>query len=143
MWAYRSKPIDIRPDFLIIDIEGGSMTKQDIINHVSQEASLSRAKAEEAVETVIRLIKEYCDEEGVPEPDIYSEFGKYTVGESGATIFSVIGKKQQNDAEQWYMLDNSLINTLPDSWGIKERFILLPPLSSMPLQFLKESVTKA
>jgi arginine decarboxylase len=78
------------------------------------------------ISEIIRLIKEYCDSEGVPEPDIYSEFGKYTVGESGATIFSVIGKKQQNDAEEWYMLDNSLINTLPDSWGIKERFILLP-----------------
>lgn len=78
------------------------------------------------VNEIVRLIKEICDHEGVPEPDIYSEFGKYTVGESGATIFSVIGLKQQNDAEQWYMLDNSLINTLPDSWGIKERFILLP-----------------
>ncbi len=78
------------------------------------------------VSEIIRIIKEACDSEGVPEPDIYSEFGKYTVGESGATIFSVIGKKQQNDAEMWYMLDNSLINTLPDSWGIKERFILLP-----------------
>jgi arginine decarboxylase len=78
------------------------------------------------VSEIVRIIKEACDSEGVPEPDIYSEFGKYTVGESGATIFSVIGKKQQNDAEQWYMLDNSLISTLPDSWGIKERFILLP-----------------
>ncbi len=78
------------------------------------------------VSEIVRMIKEYCDSEGVPEPDIYSEFGKFTVGESGATIFSVIGKKQQNDAEQWYMLDNSLMNTLPDSWGIKERFILLP-----------------
>ena len=78
------------------------------------------------VSEIIRIIKESCNDEGVPEPDIYTEFGKYTVGESGATIFSVIGKKQQNDAEQWYMLDNSLINTLPDSWGIKERFILLP-----------------
>jgi arginine decarboxylase len=78
------------------------------------------------VSEIVRLIKEACDSEGVPEPDIYSEFGKYTVGESGATIFSVIGKKQQNDSEEWYMLDNSLINTLPDSWGIKERFILLP-----------------
>lgn len=78
------------------------------------------------VSEIVRMIKESCDSEGVPEPDIYSEFGKYTVGESGATIFSVIGKKQQNDAEEWYMLDNSLINTLPDSWGIKERFILLP-----------------
>jgi arginine decarboxylase len=78
------------------------------------------------VSEIVRMIKEACDSEGVPEPDIYSEFGKYTVGESGATIFSVIGKKQQNDSEEWYMLDNSLINTLPDSWGIKERFILLP-----------------
>ena len=78
------------------------------------------------VNEIVRMIKEACNDEGVPEPDIYTEFGKYTVGESGATIFSVIGKKQQNDAEQWYMLDNSLINTLPDAWGIKERFILLP-----------------
>ncbi|HLP95000.1 MAG TPA: hypothetical protein VK168_13245 [Saprospiraceae bacterium] len=78
------------------------------------------------VNEIVRLIKDACDSEGVPEPDIYSEFGKFTVGESGATIFSVIGKKQQNDSEEWYMLDNSLINTLPDSWGIKERFILLP-----------------
>jgi arginine decarboxylase len=78
------------------------------------------------VNEIVRMIKEACDDEGVPEPDIYSEFGKFTVGESGATIFSVIGKKLQNDSEEWYMLDNSLINTLPDSWGIKERFILLP-----------------
>ena len=34
------------------------MTKQDIINHVSEQASLSRSKAEEAVETVIELIKD-------------------------------------------------------------------------------------
>lgn len=75
---------------------------------------------------IVALIKDSCTEAGIDEPDIYTEFGKYTVGESGATIFSVIGKKQQNDAEQWYMLDNSLINTLPDAWGLKERFILLP-----------------
>lgn len=75
---------------------------------------------------IVALIKDSCVEAGIDEPDIYTEFGKYTVGESGATIFSVIGKKQQNDAEQWYMLDNSLISTLPDAWGLKERFILLP-----------------
>jgi arginine decarboxylase len=26
----------------------------------------------------------------------------------------------------WYMIDNSLMTTLPDAWGIGERFILLP-----------------
>ena len=78
------------------------------------------------IKEIVRLIKEACDEEGIPEPDIFTEFGKYTVGESGAVIFSVIGQKRQNDAELWYMVDNSLMNTIPDSWGIAERFILLP-----------------
>ncbi len=78
------------------------------------------------IEEIVRLIKEECEQEGVPDPDIYTEFGKFTVGESGATIFSVIGQKQQNDRELWYMIDNSLMTTLPDTWGISERFVLLP-----------------
>ncbi len=36
------------------------------------------------------------------------------------------GQKRQNQSELWYMIDNSLMNTIPDSWGINERFILLP-----------------
>ncbi len=78
------------------------------------------------IDEIVRLIKEECEQEGVPEPDIYTEFGKFTVGESGATIFSVIGQKKQNDRELWYMIDNSLMTTLPDTWGISERFVLLP-----------------
>lgn len=78
------------------------------------------------VNQIVQMIQEACEEEGVPEPDIFTEFGKYTVGESGATIFSVLEQKKQNDSELWYMVDNSLMNTLPDSWGIYERFILLP-----------------
>ncbi len=78
------------------------------------------------VREIVNLIMHACREEDIPEPDIFTEFGKYTVGESGAIIFAVLGQKQQNDAEVWYMIDNSLINTMPDSWGIKERFILLP-----------------
>jgi len=78
------------------------------------------------IKEIVRVIQEACEEAGVPEPDIFTEFGKYTVGESGATIFSVLGQKKQNDAELWYMIDNSLINTIPDSWSIGERFVLLP-----------------
>jgi arginine decarboxylase len=71
-------------------------------------------------------IKSACNEADIEEPDIFTEFGKYTVGESGAIIFSVLEQKQQNDAERWYMIDNSLMNTIPDSWSIFEKFILLP-----------------
>jgi arginine decarboxylase len=78
------------------------------------------------IKEIVANIRYACQYEEVPVPDIYTEFGKYTVGESGATIFSVIGQKQQNDSELWYMVDNSLMNTMPDAWGINERFIMLP-----------------
>lgn len=78
------------------------------------------------IREIVKNIKEFCNAEGVKEPDIFTEFGKYTVGESGAIIFKVLEQKQQNDAELWYMIDNSLMNTIPDAWSIHEKFILLP-----------------
>ncbi|MEM6395327.1 MAG: arginine decarboxylase [Bacteroidota bacterium] len=78
------------------------------------------------VREIVNNIMEICRENALPEPDIYTEFGKYTVGESSAHIFSVLEQKQQNDSELWYMIDGSLMTTLPDAWGIGERFILLP-----------------
>ena len=54
------------------------MTKQEIISHVSSEARLSRAKAEEAVETVIKLIK---DALGQGESVILRRFGSFQVKE--------------------------------------------------------------
>jgi arginine decarboxylase len=78
------------------------------------------------IKEIIGAIKQTCTSEGIPEPNIYTEFGKYTVGESGAVIFKVLEQKQQNDSEMWYMVDNSLMNTIPDAWSIHEKFILLP-----------------
>lgn len=71
-------------------------------------------------------IKETCVRENVDEPNIFTEFGKYTVGESGAIIFKVLEQKKQNDTETWYIINNSLMNTIPDAWSIHEKFILLP-----------------
>ena len=71
-------------------------------------------------------IKSVCDAHGVQVPDIYTEFGNFTVGESGATIFKVLDVKQQNDRECWYMIDNSFMTSLPDTWGLHQRFILFP-----------------
>lgn len=78
------------------------------------------------INEIIKNIKEACVEQKIPEPDIYTEFGKYTVGESGAIIFEVLEQKHQNDTETWYMINNSLMNTIPDAWSIHEKFILLP-----------------
>ena len=78
------------------------------------------------INEIVKNIKIACNKEGVEEPDIYTEFGKYTVGESSANIYEVIEQKQQNDTELWYIVNNSLINTIPDAWAILEKFILLP-----------------
>jgi len=77
-------------------------------------------------EEVIAQIKSICSQRGVEEPNIFTEFGSFTVGESGATIYQVLDQKQQNDRERWYMVDSSFMTTLPDTWGIKQRFVLLP-----------------
>ena len=78
------------------------------------------------INEIVTNISDACKKEKIPEPDIYTEFGRYTVGESGAIIFKVLEHKQQNDTESWYIVDNSLMNTIPDAWSIHEKFILLP-----------------
>ncbi len=78
------------------------------------------------INEIVTNIKDACANEKIAEPDIFTEFGKYTVGESGAIIFEVLEQKQQNDTESWYIINNSLMNTIPDSWSIFEKFILLP-----------------
>jgi arginine decarboxylase len=78
------------------------------------------------INEIVGNIKKACKKAGVPMPNIFTEFGSYTVGESMAHIYSVIGQKTQNDRERWYMIDSSFITTLPDTWGIGEKFLLLP-----------------
>ncbi|MBQ20981.1 MAG: arginine decarboxylase [Flavobacteriales bacterium] len=78
------------------------------------------------INQIVANIKDVCSSEGINDPDIYTEFGKYTVGESGAIVFEVLDYKQQNDAELWYIINNSLMTTIPDSWSMHEKFILLP-----------------
>ena len=78
------------------------------------------------IEEIVNKIKTFCDDAGLEHPNIYTEFGSYTVGESGANIFEIIGQKKQNDSELWYMINGSLMTTVPDVWGLGQRFILLP-----------------
>lgn len=78
------------------------------------------------VDEIVKTIKKACRKSGVHVPNIYTEFGSYTVGESAALIYSVLGEKLQNDRETWYMIDSSFITTLPDTWGIGEKFLMLP-----------------
>jgi arginine decarboxylase len=77
------------------------------------------------IEEIISQIKNFCENNEIVEPNIFTEFGSFTVGESGAALYKVTDLKLQNDRELWYMIDSSFITTLPDTWGINQRFILL------------------
>ena len=74
---------------------------------------------------IIKNIKWMCAKNNTVEPNILTEFGSYTVGESGAVLYSILDEKLQNDKELWYMIDGSFITQLPDSWGLNQKYIML------------------
>lgn len=105
------------PDLKALNIGGGYPIKNSLAYEFDYQYM---------AEEIIFQIKSVCEAEGVPEPDIYTEFGSFTVGESGGAIFSVMKQKQQNDKEKWCMIDGSFMTSLPDSWAISKRFVMLP-----------------
>lgn len=78
------------------------------------------------VDEIVNQIKKVCDEAGIKVPHIFTEFGSFTVGESGGAIYEILYQKKQNDREKWNMINSSFITTLPDSWAINKRFVMLP-----------------
>ena len=78
------------------------------------------------VREILTQVKKVCMDNDIEEPNIVTEFGSFTVGESGGAIFSVLHQKQQNDREKWNMIDSSFMTNLPDTWAINQRFIMLP-----------------
>ena len=100
-----------------IDIGGGFPIKQSLTFHYDYKYM---------IEQIVENIKWICDKNNVPVPNIFTEFGSYTVGESGAILYSVVDQKLQNDKELWYMINGSFITQMPDSWGLNQKYILLP-----------------
>ena len=78
------------------------------------------------IDEIVNQIKLACEEEDVEVPHIFTEFGSFTVGESGGAIYEILYQKQQNDREKWNMINSSFITTLPDTWAINKRFVMLP-----------------
>ena len=107
----------ICPELDSLNIGGGFPIKNSLVSNYEYDYMS---------EEILAQIKNICTIRGVDEPNIFTEFGTFTVGESGATLYSIIDQKQQNDRELWYMIDSSFITTLPDSWGINQRWIMLP-----------------
>lgn len=74
---------------------------------------------------ILNQVKLACEDAEVPVPHIFTEFGSFTVGESAGAIYQILYQKQQNDREKWNMINSSFITTLPDTWAINKRFVML------------------
>lgn len=107
---------EVCPDLDTLDIGGG----MPIYTSLGVEYDYAYM-----IDQIVYYIKAICDNRGVPAPNIFTEFGSFTVGESGGMLYSILGYKEQNDKELWYMIDSSFITTLPDTWGIGQKFIML------------------
>jgi len=106
----------IAPELDTIDIGGGFPIKTSLGFEYDYQYM---------VDQIVENIQWICEKNNVDTPNIMTEFGSYTVGESGATIYSVLDQKLQNDKELWYMIDGSFITHLPDVWGLNQKFILM------------------
>ncbi len=106
----------IAPELDTIDIGGGFPIKTSLGFEYDYQYM---------VDQIVENIQWICEKNDVETPNIMTEFGSYTVGESGATIYSILDQKLQNDKELWYMIDGSFITHLPDVWGLNQKFILM------------------
>jgi len=58
------------------------------------------------INEIVSQIKKFCEEEGVDEPNIYTEFGSFTVGESGANLYKIISQKRHSIGIKLYSRQN-------------------------------------
>ena len=104
------------PELDSLNIGGGFPTKNSLTFDYDYEYM---------AEEIVSQIKTICTQNGVEEPNIFTEFGSYTVGDSGAVLYSLLDQKQQNDKELWDIIDSSFMTNLPDIWASNQRYILL------------------
>ncbi|WP_316838440.1 arginine decarboxylase [Pedobacter gandavensis] len=104
------------PDLKTLDIGGGMPFRSRINSDFDIQFLVNR---------IISTVQSICQEEGVMEPNIITEFGKYTVAEATATIFRVHEKKIA-DEMNWAIIDGSFITHLPDTWAIRQEYPVLP-----------------
>lgn len=103
----------ICPDLNLLNL-GGSLPIQDDLAPGRNQSGIIRG--------IVDLLTTTCREQSVDVPDLVTEFGSYTVSESGAYLFQVLDEKTQAKGPAWYQIDSSIITTLPDTWAKKKVF---------------------
>ncbi len=76
--------------------------------------------------SLLNMLQEVCSKYDVPAPDVMGEMGRYTVSEHGAHLFRIQNVKENGSPLPWYLIDGSIMSSLPDVWALAEHFIVLP-----------------
>jgi len=75
---------------------------------------------------MIQTIKHLSEKYEIECPDLIGEHGRYTTADHGFYIYEVEFVKKAKDDTYWYIINSSLMDFAPDSWGINQNFMILP-----------------
>jgi arginine decarboxylase len=81
-----------------------------------------------AAEQIVRTFKQQCAKLGVREPNIICEWGRFVAAPAQITVFRVCSEKPvaAAHAKKWYTIDGSIMNDLPDTWGVHQKWHITP-----------------
>jgi len=87
-----------------------------------------RYGSEGVIKNIIRIIQKKADKKDIIHPNIICEWGQFITAPSQITIFKIIAEKNipKGNAKKWYIIDGSFMNDLPDTWGIYQKWHVVP-----------------
>lgn len=89
------------------------------------------------LERLMRTLATITAEHGVPQPAIIGEFGRYTVASHSVFLLEVGSvKPAQANMEPWYLVNGSMMVSLPDTLIVDDQQFVILPLDrwDMPVQ---------
>ncbi|OGN00157.1 MAG: hypothetical protein A3B91_01950 [Candidatus Yanofskybacteria bacterium RIFCSPHIGHO2_02_FULL_41_29] len=80
------------------------------------------------VNQIIKTAKNESDRLQLKHPNLIVEWGRYVVAPAQITIFKILTEKAivNRTDKKWYVIDGSFINDLADTWGIHQRWHIIP-----------------
>ena len=103
------------PSLKYFDFGGGFPVKYSLMYNFDYEYLVSQ---------MVKTALDLCNEFDIEMPDLVGEHGRYTVADHSFYIYKVDFIKEYE--KNWYILNTSLMNFLPDIWGIEQDFTFLP-----------------
>jgi len=80
------------------------------------------------VNQIIKTAKNESDRLQIKHPNLIVEWGRYVVAPAQMTIFKILTEKTiaNRTDKKWYVMNGSFINDLADTWGIHQRWHIIP-----------------